>query len=317
VKITKAGNFNPPSGFANVGGIMIDKGHSLCVYTGENQTNPHGYYCAKGPRRFFIPDIHPGFAKNTKSYRLIKDCNDPQFIWDKDCNGSIDANKVTNGCTFTTSKCHQNKILYCDKLRGGNDSEKCAEFCNENHGKCDGFMKSYCAKPENKDKQSCRCLNSAVSKYNPMCIDGKCVANGYATTDMLSKECPSIVDCGIYHDVKDTGRKVHFTDTTIEQRCNAKMFTDGVTDTADIVPIETESVPTAPNVNPLQSLEQPKSSRFSWNWSSMIMILMILATIGVSYYYRSKCISWIGFGGCLGTIGGSLVVQLGMLWLTF
>jgi hypothetical protein len=130
----------------------------------------------------------------------------------------IDSLGLICGHTFLT---HCNKAPITDT--------KCLNFCKVNSGKCDDLMTRYCNEDSNKNSPECSCLNSPAINYNPICVDGKCIKDGYATQGMINqKPCPDIVDCRIYNSIAETGRNVEF-DAKIEQKCGqAPLPTAGV-----------------------------------------------------------------------------------------
>lgn len=194
--------------------------HSNCCGSGYI-SNGHHKGCGPHKRRDWC--VRPKWNNSVSSFQLKKDCDNPKWMWDDDCIHGY-PEKTTGSCSTKSSKCHNNRIIECNAKN--NQSDNCVNFCQANHGSCDDMMKNYCAKPENKDKDACACLNSPALKYNPLCIDGRCASIGYATKTMLDKPCPSTVDCSVYYDIKNVGQKVNFTDATINQRCSASTTND-------------------------------------------------------------------------------------------
>lgn len=90
---------------------------------------------------------------------------------------------------------------------------------------CDARMKEWCARPENKDRQECACINSSI-KYLPSCFDTKCTNNplAYKTKDMrdvVSAGCPSIMECNQYISLSDEAKQNVVNRTQMEQKCTS------------------------------------------------------------------------------------------------
>lgn len=236
-----------------VQGMRVQGGHEFCVFQDINAQGDK--YCRLGPGEFQIPNSTN--ARSMKSYRLRKDCGEPKWMWDSDCD-STNPNKVLNSCRDKSGRCYQQRITYCNSL-GDRIDANCVKFCKANNGNCDSLMIRYCALQENKDKPECSCLNSPALKYNPVCVDGKCLRTGYATRTMMDKQCPSVVDCSVYYDVKDAGGTVEFTDNHIEQRCTSTVVSAPAPAVPAPVPTHSDPrlvAPTAPP--PAVPAHQPK-----------------------------------------------------------
>lgn len=229
----KIGNYNMPAGWGgsgpSVGGVIVKPGYNLCLYDGENQTldRASGPLCL-GPGRAYVGNHilkkldsrrYITWA-NVKSYKLRKECSEPQWMWDEDCK-YIDSNRVIGSCADKDSACHKNRLVHCNTEAGLTDPN-CPLYCADNHGECDNLMMKYCGLPENKDADVCSCIKSPASKYNPLCIDSRCIRTGYTTKTMLDKPCADVIDCGVYYDIKDTAGNVDFADVNISQRCQAE-----------------------------------------------------------------------------------------------
>lgn len=296
--VSKTGNFKLPSGFNTINGIIVQPGYKLCVFQKDNQSGKN--MCLTAGRHVLN---QYGSEWLNGSYRLIKDCNHPSMMWDTDCNTVVDPLQVQDPCSIKGSVCYKNKVTYCNKLQISDSlDERCVPFCVKNPGQCDTYMKRYCNINENSGKLECSCLNSAASKYNPMCIDQKCIKHGYATADMIDKKCPSIIDCGIYHDIKETGLKIKFADSGIEDRCSGAAFKQGITTLDDL---EKDKDTVAPILTPLSTLPAAPSQGSYLVWKILYFITLAMLT-GVLFIYRSRiiisCYVALGRWGCLGAI---------------
>jgi hypothetical protein len=43
------------------------------------------------------------------------------------------------------------------------------------------------------------------SVANPLCVDSKCIATGYATTNMKNTTCPTVIDCSVKATLENSG----------------------------------------------------------------------------------------------------------------
>lgn len=282
-------------GIKIIGGVSVDPGYNLCVYTGMNQNGTSHCF---GPGNYDLLKEGIGGGKDAwwnaiGSFKLRKDCDNPIWMWDKDCE-IIDNSKNLAPCVTEGSVCNQNRLLYCNKQQDyGKIDHKCIEFCNNNHGLCDQMMLKYCGLPENKDNIECACINSPALKYNPVCIDSNCIRGGYTTKTMMEKPCPDMVDCGVYYDIKDTHGNIDFADNDIHQRCGnsheAPQVPNPPNNAASLVanderPVELPA--TKPLLNPGTWVKTTPSS-WSWIWKVVIalIILIVLALAGL-YIYR-------------------------------
>ena len=155
-----------------------------------------------------------------------KNCDEDRYIWDDDCNGS-DPLKVVNSCNTEGTACFEKRVNYCRNASVTDPDAKtrCLDFCKSKSGHCDDFMNRYCGQDDNKDDDACACINSPVLNYNPICVDGKCIKQGYSTKSMIDKKpCPEIVDCRVYNSIAETGRDVEFA-AHVEQKCGGKEAT--------------------------------------------------------------------------------------------
>lgn len=225
IRIDKIGkSTRMPTGWErNISAVLVDEGVNVCFY---DKQYLQGYTTCIGPGDY--PDLRQLSRGNgnwhdvIRSFHIRKDCDQPKWIWDKDC-FYADPERTIGNCRDKNSQCFRNRVMHCNK--SDNPDENCLNFCVKNQGECDQAISKYCKKPENKDKDVCSCLNSPARKYNPLCIDSRCARIGYATNSMLRQPCPAITDCGIYYDIKGTGGNIDFTDASLEQRCSSNTNT--------------------------------------------------------------------------------------------
>jgi hypothetical protein len=91
----------------------------------------------------------------------------------------------------------------------------------ENPAVCDNYMIDYCGDSEHTDDPMCSCINSPITKYNPICADAKCLKdNGYITRAMMAFEkCPDVVDCSSQLALGSVGREVQIGAYSTKQQC--------------------------------------------------------------------------------------------------
>jgi hypothetical protein len=95
----------------------------------------------------------------------------------------------------------------------------CKQWCKNQSGTCDEAAVAYCL--ANPTDPFCSCLSSkALTKniVNPKCVDAACISAGYLTSNMKSTACPSIIDCSIQADLRNSGVTLVST-ATIDQNC--------------------------------------------------------------------------------------------------
>lgn len=130
---------------------------------------------------------------------------------------------------FSNNKSLVNPILgnYCDNQDLNNNSD-CLYWCSLNNTLCDNSMRRYCSLSKNINDPKCSCLNSVVStnsqlsKFNPLCVDKKCIVdNGYYNTTMeksLGSGC-QVVDCNSVLNITGTGGNVALDNIITSQNC--------------------------------------------------------------------------------------------------
>jgi len=271
LKIDKVGKYNTmPTGWNRaVQSMAIEEGYHVCMYDKQYLSSPVGYsaYCTGEGNYFDLTQIPFGkgtWQSRVQSFQLRKDCGNPVWMWDEDCKYGNPERTVGN-CSDKDSQCQRNRRVFCNQV--GNQTPECLEFCNSNHGVCDTMMYAYCKTDAGKDTDICSCINSPATKYNPVCIDSKCTRTGYATAPMMQQPCPSVVDCGVYYDIKGTGGNIDFTDATVAQRCESQTNNIPVgpnvpdtPDTPDAPDAPSAPAPTPPTPAPTPSVPTPTPS---------------------------------------------------------
>lgn len=327
MKVDKIGIHNTlPTGWDDsIASMKVNKGYNICLYDqpflkmSSSEIPP---YCAGEGDYLDFKKItaSPGinWHKKVKSFQIKKVCDDPQWMWDTDCMfGNKD--RVLSHCDDKESACHRNRIIHCNTSDQPND--KCIEFCNQNHGECDIMMQKYCDIEENKDKDICKCLNSPASDHNPLCIDGDCVRLGYATASMKGQQCADNIDCKIYHQLKESGNNVSFTDASVEYRCNPGK-TDAEPPLTDqqlennikrnnsfkgLIQADVTHTTTINNDVSLAELhrkqqqkneqkqEQEQEQEQGRGWIvNTVIVLIVLLLIGIVMYFVGSSLGWFG-----------------------
>lgn len=285
IVITKAGERSLPSGFHGVAEYYVPPGHHACFYGKQR------HFCVKGPTGKNMYDVDPDWLyKNpVERYRLIKNCDHPALMWDNDCM-QLDKDKITGTiCADKKSTCYKNRVAYCNKLQSVDKVDpNCIPFCMNNHGKCDNLMIKWCK--DNESRTECNCLNSAALKYNPMCIDAKCIKDGYTTQDM-HKKCP-VLDCTIYYDIQNTG-DIEFIDQSIQQKCSTKTLKQQLPE--DKAKTEAEIAGKKVYEMPLNAPAEPEpepavAPAFSW-MQLLVFIVLSMVVILVFVWIYSQTIS--------------------------
>jgi hypothetical protein len=111
------------------------------------------------------------------------------------------------------------------------------EWCKMNPGKCDVSASRYCLNDTLSGSGAtkdvfCSCLNSPVTRYNPLCVDRTCLAGtngenaagipgsvgGYVNNNMTILPCPDIVDCTTQIALEAAGR-ITTGNVTLSQNC--------------------------------------------------------------------------------------------------
>ena len=304
IRLSRVGDHHIPSGFSTLKKVHVDEGYQLCIF-GERQG--HADHICLDHGSHHKDDNWPIHINNI---RLIKDCAHVSHLWDRDCNSTVDTNKVMNSCSVPASKCNDNKLTYCNHHQGtkGSGVGKCLEFCKSNPGKCDQFMQRYCKSKHGRKSKICSCINSPAPY--PLCIDRTCADQGYATSEMKSQSCPASVDCNIYHDHKGS---MEFIDTELQHKCSPEAFTKGVTHSLnkEDEPHTTSTFKAAPHLMPLKSLQSLPSesapgapasatgatgatgasvtvSNKSSTMVSIVKVMIILIVVGVVIYGMVK-----------------------------
>lgn len=139
-----------------------------------------------------------------------------------------DLNKGAKGSFIFLFKKKSDQRDYCVALLNkGLSSDSCLDAVKHNTvGDYDDYMLRYCSLFEHKDKPECACINSDSVKYryNPLCIDKRCITDGYVTKSMEKSrgaEC-QILDCSTYFNIVADG-SVQLTDDVVNNSCLQQM----------------------------------------------------------------------------------------------
>jgi hypothetical protein len=160
------------------------------------------------------------------------------------------------------------------------------EWCRKNPGLCDIPASRYCSDNALSGSGAtkdvfCSCLNSPVSRYNPLCVDRTCLAGtnqiprksnglgGYVTNNMTILPCPNIVDCNTQIALEAAGR-ITTGNITLSQNCGNT--------TVDPPPVDP---PVDPPVEP--PIEPPVEQPFFTN-NIMILIFIFCIILGILFY---------------------------------
>jgi hypothetical protein len=119
-------------------------------------------------------------------------------------------------------------------------SDACKEWCAKNPTACDQAVINWCSLEENANNPYCSCINSKINtpKYgiNPLCVDSQCLQYGYATANMRTAECPSIINCDIIANLNSDGISIGTT-VPIQQNCSSITGVSPSTPSTPSVPI--------------------------------------------------------------------------------
>lgn len=178
------------------------------------------------------------------------------------------------------------------------EKQKCVNFClgTLGQGKCDTFMQKRCSDDDTKKNPECACINSEIKRYKPQCNDAACTTNGYMTGPMMaSSNCPSVIDCGVYFDIRNVSKDVRLSDVTTEQRCTGN--TDTVVakpQTDDQVPdMDDDQVPDmgddqVPVITDDNEVPTGKETSRRWIWWVVLVVVVLVIIIAVVFFaFRS------------------------------
>jgi hypothetical protein len=169
--------------------------------------------CLKGCTMINGKTCNPIFRdqKGPWCYNYIKDYCVKSNDWNCDV--------CKTWCAQNKDECADYRSKQCN-VDDGVSKPGCLDWCMQNHGKCDTMMKRWCV--NNPGDPRCACILSDMHRYNhnPLCVDRKCIDNGYQTSSMISSrgEGCKIIDCRTYFDIKSRG-KVDIDDFELMQMC--------------------------------------------------------------------------------------------------
>lgn len=174
------------------------------------------------------PNYRGPLAEGCKN-NMMKKCiegNDTDIFHKEECRlfCASDKDKV----------CHFRKREICNNPDNEMTSD-CLQWCKENPGECDNSMVKFCSLTENINNPLCSCINTFLdvfmdngdvkkkTKFNPLCVDDKCIKSGYATQSMLTSRgngC-EIVNCNVYNLIKDA-HKGDINHNSVVQNCGGE-----------------------------------------------------------------------------------------------
>lgn len=190
-----------------------------------------------GPR--LIPDLKAiGLPKDSMRSIAVTEIPVPVTTMMNCCSGALNGADTCGKYTSGSQLCKDSVQNYCNSNMG---LPACQSWCNQTHT-CDSAAIEYC-NGVGKGTPFCSCLNSKLigaSRYdvNPACFDADCFRTGYQTYNMRNP-CPSIVNCSMQIDLRNSGIKIAST-SNFEQNC-------GDHGTTTQTPVTTPPVSTTPD----------------------------------------------------------------------
>jgi hypothetical protein len=139
---------------------------------------------------------------------------------------------------------------------------------------CELWMADYCKR--NPSAPECACINSPVAKsgkYNPLCVDAKCIQTGYQPANMIQargSSCPPITECNMIFDMKQNYGLINFQDAQFEQNCMTQV--GGVSTPAT----GQAKLPVVPQPTTPPAYNLPSSTKYDPNIVLFIVITFIL-----------------------------------------
>lgn len=201
-----------------------------------------------------------GWSNKIFSYKVMKDCDNPKWMWDQDCNNEVNKNlkwkndNIINPCKDTPqNKCFQNKVVLAQSADLNKDN-MLLEFCKTHQEECDLPLKGYCKNPENVGNEFCQdfckktgdcdttmeefckksptnklcscnnpvneTLKAKFDKMNPVCFNRDCLVSGYKNKD-FKVNCEKCLD-NINFNESNTDLLIK----SIQESCNLVPKTD-------------------------------------------------------------------------------------------
>jgi hypothetical protein len=284
--------------------LKVSEGYEVCLWregNGSGDSRIPGGYCKSGTSPNGNGFQTTDYEWDMKSFTLKKDCSNPVMLWDSDCN-TTNPTKVKSGtsCAEPSSLCYKQRKEYCNR-DGDHVEDKCVDFFKNKNKEADGVMRRYCARPENKDRPACNCLNSPVmsvegGKYNPACIDPKCINGGYQTTNMTSLACPNVVDCRTQLAIQDVGGSVALDRVNVSQNCgnttSGPAGSSGSSGSSVQAPSVQAPAVQAPSVQAPSA--PPTLRRSSWSLLKIIIAILIVMQLGGLVIFMDDGIAIVG-----------------------
>src|SRR5579883_1322655 len=110
------------------------------------------------------------------------------------------------------------KAAYCTQNNIWDDSN-CRSWVQENQGKLDSTMVSFCK--QYPTDPLCSCVNSEIPCPNK--FDTNCIQNGgYETADMIQNQCPNVMNCTQFLSLSPGAQALA---TNVEQNCSSTINT--------------------------------------------------------------------------------------------
>jgi len=167
-----------------------------------------------------------------------------------------------------------NKTLCCAGIDSDRSNKTICSELWENPTICDPHMIQWCGEEENEDNPLCTCINSPVPKYNPLCVDSKCLNTGYSTANMSRLPCPDIIDCSAQLELGEVGGGVDIGAFNVEQNCGK-------------VEDETNNTNNANNANNANNTNDANDTNIAVVLLFILFVFIIIAAGGL-YYIKQQ-----------------------------
>jgi hypothetical protein len=159
------------------------------------------YDCCTGkqlPPGFYCPAVTQMSATNTICDMPMSDyCfTGDRILTDKKC------------LLWRKSRPIASSVVLQDYCLNHLDNEECQSWANssDNYIAAESAVKTFCK--TNPNNPFCSCINSKAFSslgVNPACIDAKCVSSGFITGNMRTMKCPTVINCEMQNDLKNSG----------------------------------------------------------------------------------------------------------------
>lgn len=133
------------------------------------------------------------------------------------CTGATPVYKCGRYSPGNSAVCTPAIASYCSNNLG---SAACKTWCRNNPGTCDAAVIKFC--DANPADPYCSCIKSPATQIkgsiNPKCIDRKCLDTGYLTANMRDTPCPSVINCDMQVDMRNSGLTLS-SQVPLQQNC--------------------------------------------------------------------------------------------------